>query len=233
MTRTLIVIAILGSLGLSAYFLALGPPDMTGDGPNAASENAAEASAPADDTDGTAGAPAESAAETLGDVLEDAADAATGAFAPDTETPGDGTGDAAGTMEDGVSAPIDAATGLGSDGEAGGAGVSDTMGPAANETLDEASGAGSGPDTFPNAAPGSGDETGFDASGHGPAPEDDLAAILSPQGFDHEAAVAAVEASGLSALGKRAARTALEEAREFPEVRDEALARVRRLLGVE
>ncbi len=230
MTRKLIVIAILASLGLSAYFLALGPPDTTGEGPNAAS-------APADDADGTAGGPAESAVETVGDVLEDAADAATGVFAPDTETPGDGSGDASATMEDGVSAPIEAATGLGSDGEAGGPGVSDTMGPAANETLDEASGAGPDtdtfPDTFPDAAPGSGDETGFEAPGQGPAPEDDLAAILSPQGFDHEAAVAAVEASGLSALGKRAARTALAEARDFPEVRDEALARVRRLLGVE
>ncbi|MGP1355192.1 MAG: hypothetical protein ACTS11_01600, partial [Roseicyclus sp.] len=66
-----------------------------------------------------------------------------------------------------------------------------------------------------------------------PAPEIDLAAILSPEGFDFETAIAALEASELSALGRRTARAALEQARDMPAVRDEALARVRRLLGVE
>jgi hypothetical protein len=62
---------------------------------------------------------------------------------------------------------------------------------------------------------------------------DDLASALSTGGFDYARAVEAVEAADLSGLRKRSARDALEEARDDPEAREAALARVRRLLGIE
>jgi hypothetical protein len=62
---------------------------------------------------------------------------------------------------------------------------------------------------------------------------DDVASALSTGGFDYARAVEAVEAADLSGLRERSARDALAEARDDPEAREAALARVRRLLGIE
>ena len=140
-----------------------------------------------------------------GGILENAARAVTDLFAPDTRTPEASPEAGSHPVGDQVSRPVEAATGLGAEEDGEETDIADTMGPAANEALEPVQDGGA----------------------------DDLASALSTGSFDYARAVEAVEAADLSGLRERSARDALEEARDDPEAREAALARVRRLLGIE
>ena len=60
----------------------------------------------------------------------------------------------------------------------------------------------------------------------------DLATIFSVEGFDFDAAMAAIDASNLSTLGRNSARRVLEAARTTPELLPGALTQVRALLNL-
>ncbi len=64
------------------------------------------------------------------------------------------------------------------------------------------------------------------------APAEDLATLFTAEGFDFDRAVAAVEASNLSALAKGAATRALQGARDNPALLEGALTQVRALMGL-
>ena len=57
-----------------------------------------------------------------------------------------------------------------------------------------------------------------------------MSELFSASGYDFDRAMAAIDASDLSALGKRAARAALTGAQDNPELLESALTRVRSLL---
>jgi hypothetical protein len=133
-------------------------------------------------------------------------------------------------------APVDTAPEL-ADGPRG-AGAEEAGGP---QTAGEPAGSAAGGRTDPLAdtagrdallAPGTAAATpGAAAAQDDEAPGPRSGDALSLTDFDYAAAVRTVRAAGLSPLRQRAAITALEEARDDPGMRAEALARARRLLG--
>lgn len=193
MSRSVIFAIVLAAIAISGVSLFVGPPDETTADTVSRSGDAAVSGGVPSDADGGGG------------ILENAAEAVTDLFAPDTRTPEASPEAGSHPVGDQVSRPVEAATGLGAEEDGEETDIADTMGPAANEALEPVQDGGA----------------------------DDVASALSTGGFDYARAVEAVEAADLSGLRERSARDALEEARDDPEAREAALARVRRLLGIE
>lgn len=193
MSRSVIFAIVLAAIAISGVSLFVGPPDETTADTVSRSGDAAVSGDVPSDADGGGG------------ILENAAEAVTDLFAPDTRTPEASPEAGSHPVGDQVSQPVEAATGLGAEEDGEETDIADTMGPAANEALEPVQDGGA----------------------------DDVASALSTGGFDYARAVEAVEAADLSGLRERSARDALEEARDDPEAREAALARVRRLLGIE
>lgn len=216
MKRSMILIILVAAIGLSGVFLFLGPPEEgSGGRDSAAGETAPPAVSPEQ-----APGPADDGAG----VVTEAVEAMTDVFGPEMDAPeaGPGTGTVSGG--DAVSTPVETATGFAPDEREVEADPADTMGPAANETLDAVQ-----EDMPPGPDPGEAADGGAPGSGEEGSP----ASGLLPGDFDYAAALATVDAADMSALRKRSARAALRQARDDPDARPAALERVRRLLGLE
>lgn len=228
MSRSVIFAIVLAAIAISAVSLFVGPPDETTADTVSRSGDAAVSGDVPSDADGGGG------------ILENAARAVTDLFAPDTRTPEASPEAGSHAVGDQVSQPVEAATGLGAEEDGEETDIADTMGPAANEALEPVQDGGADakadgivepdPEAAADAATDMEEDGEVALEGDG---TDDLASTLSTGGFDYARAVEAVEAADLSGLRERSARDALEEARDDPEAREAALARVRRLLGIE
>lgn len=161
----------------------------------------------------------EDAVETTTEAAQDAVDTATDAAEDAVENAQDAVKEAADAVKDVVEqAGAEAAEQAGAVAEA----AEDSVGSAtetASEAAESATEAVEGAmEAATDAAPGSNSS--------------DIATLLTPEGFDYDAVIEAIEASDLTQFQKTALTTTVEKAKDSPELLSAALDQVKAALGL-
>ncbi|WP_192967001.1 hypothetical protein [Phycobacter azelaicus] len=165
----------------------------------------------------------EDAVETTTEAAQDAVDTATEAAEDAVENAQDAVKEAADAVKDVVEqAGAEAAEQAGAVAEA----AEDSVG-SATETASEA--AESATEAVEGAMEAATDAAAEAAPGSNSS---DIATLLTPEGFDYDAVIEAIEASDLTQFQKTALTTTVEKAKDSPELLSAALDQVKAALGL-